>query len=253
MTTNRSINYAILSNKDIVKLDNNLYDKHCEFWKYYPYCNDPNEIEIPYEQIACMIPGDISTIHSGRFLLEKITGGALKQILKKDEFSMKKYKHFMIIHQSLSPMFLHRLKQKIYLYDMEKSHIRFLGNYKDAIYPTRYILEKGFGDIQHHEYFLVFHNEKSILNHLNEIEPLIQCLIENSTRHYIYFPPRENDLTLSLLDSMNEEHEDIISASAFDKKTYVPDIDDLILEAYFKCIIFINILFVIYYATMILV
>ena len=261
-----SMNYAALSNKNIIELDDYLYDKH------YKSLNQPNT-EITYEQIACMIPGDIHTLDSGRFLLEKQTGGALKLILRDivdniRNFHLGKYKGYkgiMIVHQSLNPMIFPRLNGGMLIYD-KQANLKYkqIGNYKDVIYPTRHILKKGHGDIQHHEYFLLLHNDARILNAMDEIEPLLKCLIEHSTRHYIYVNVQHRNIgvgsaaaaaTPPLLTDTISCNETCTAPPICEPtdQAYISDIDDRILEAYLQCLIVINVVVAIYYATIILV
>jgi len=141
-----------------------------------------------------MIPGDVVTMDDDIFLLQKMTGGTLKSVFQnpteiKRLLKRRKYKHFMIVHRLQTPTFYDLSIGEFYIYtkDYENScapNWRYVKEYVGGIRylnDTRNIWRDG--DVDHHEYVLLFHNE-SDLNALR-LQKVIMGIVKTANQHDI--------------------------------------------------------------------
>jgi len=244
--------YSSLSDKEIVELDLELFKSYKKFWKKFDNLYNFHDIpEIPQSKIHCMIPGDIFTTNNGRFLLQKTTGGMLKHILQDPtnyEINRirinQKYRQFMIIHRLDTPIFYNFVDKEFYVYmkSYEKDRMPEIIYDRECVGGIQYINNTRNiwkECIEHHEYMMVFHNEKQDVIFSETARELIQNIIKTAEIHDIETtkpkPPQMIQIPI-LQNSLYDRH---------DERFY----------CYIKCIFFVNIvcLLVALYATMIFV
>jgi hypothetical protein len=190
--TDLIINYSKFTNKEIAKFDAEMYDKYINYWSNF---QDFSQIsDISYNELHCMIPGDVVTVDDGKFLLQKMTGGTLKSVLRKPDIikrllSMNKYKDFMIVHRLQTPTFYDLSIGEFYIYvkDYDNSCAPNWRYVKEYVGGTRYLNDTRHiwrdGDIYHHEYVLLFYN-KTVMEMPN-LQKVIMEIVKTANQHDI--------------------------------------------------------------------
>jgi hypothetical protein len=169
-TTPTPIDYSTFSNKEIILFDKEQVLNYYEYW-----VNFRNLQDIPligFHQIPCMTPGNIAMVRlvgeqsQQSFLLQKYTGGALKQIIKdwriiQQLMIMNNFKYITVADRFNIPILYDLSIEKFYIYAKNRQNDtlytkEYLGNGFKYLENTRNILTNG--NIEHHEYLLIFHN-----------------------------------------------------------------------------------------------
>lgn len=169
-TSPTNLDYSTLSNKQIILFDKEQVVQYYEYW-----VNFRNLMDIPVigcHQIHCMTPGNIAMIHligdssQQLFLLQKFTGGALKQIMQDGKIlrqlmNMNNFKYITVADRFNIPILYDMSMEKFYIYTKTRENSalyakEYLGSGINYLENTRNIWTNG--NIEHHEYLLIFHN-----------------------------------------------------------------------------------------------
>jgi hypothetical protein len=164
------LDYSTFSNKQIILFDKEQVFNYYEYWVNFRNLQDIPVID--FHQIHCMTPGNIAMIrligeHSQQsFLLQKYTGGALKQIMQdwkiiQQLMNMNHFKYITVADRFNRPILYDMSIQKFYIYAKSRHNNtlytrEYLGNGFNYLENTRNIRTNG--EITHNEYLLIFHN-----------------------------------------------------------------------------------------------